>query len=114
MILDSIVLVAITSTFIGLFIAVSVRQGFEAQTFSNFLRFPMLFFCWLFIPLTDLPVFLRPVSYALPLTHGADILKTAINQNGIISIPLSFIALLGFSVFLFAYSIYNVNYKWIL
>jgi ABC-2 type transport system permease protein len=64
--------------------------------------------------LADLPSFLRPVSFALPLTYGADILKTAINQNGVISILLSFIALLGFSVFLFAYSIYNVNRKWIL
>jgi len=114
MILGSVLLVAITSTFLGLFVAVSVSQVFEAQTFSNFFRFPMLFLCGLFIPITDLPVFLRPVSYALPLTYGADILKTAINQNGIISIPLSFIALLGFSVFLFTYSIYNVNRKWIL
>ncbi len=114
MILGSVLLVAITSTFLGLFIAVSVSQVFEAQTFSNFFRFPMLFLCGLFIPLADLPSFLRPVSYVLPLTYGADILKTAINQNGIISIPLSFIALLCFSVFLFAYSIYNVNRKWIL
>jgi len=74
----------------------------------------MLFLCGLFIPLADLPSFIRPLSFALPLTYGADILKTAINQNGVISIPLSFIALLGFSVFLFAYSIYNVNRKWIL
>jgi ABC-2 type transport system permease protein len=114
MVLGSVVLVAITSTFLGLFIAVSVSQVFEAQTFSNFFRFPMLFLCGLFIPLVNLPSFIRPLSYALPLTYGADILKTAINQNGIISIPLSFIALLGFSVFLFAYSIYNVNRKWIL
>jgi ABC-2 type transport system permease protein len=114
MVLGSVVLVAITSTFLGLFIAVSVSQVFEAQTFSNFFRFPMLFLCGLFIPLADLPSFLRPVSFALPLTYGADILKTAINQNGVISILLSFIALLGFSVFLFAYSIYNVNRKWIL
>jgi ABC-2 type transport system permease protein len=114
MVLGSVVLVAITSTFLGLFIAVSVSQVFEAQTFSNFFRFPMLFLCGLFIPLADLPSFLRPVSFALPLTYGADILKTAINQNGVISILLSFTALLGFSVFLFAYSIYNVNRKWIL
>lgn len=114
MILGSVVLIAITSTFLGLFIAVSVSQVFEAQTFSNFFRFPMLFLCGLFIPLADLPSFLRPVSYALPLTYGADILKTAINQNGVIPVLLSFIALLGFSFFLFAYSIYNVNRKWIL
>ncbi len=114
MVLGSVILIAITSTFLGLFIAVSVSQVFEAQTFSNFFRFPMLFLCGLFIPLSDLPAFLRPVSYALPLTYGADILKTAINYNGIISVPLSFLMLLIFSVILFAYSTYNVNRKWIL
>ncbi len=113
MVLGSVILIAITSTFLGLFVAVSVSQIFEAQTFSNFFRFPMLFLCGLFIPLSDLPGFLRPISYALPLTYGADILKSSINQNGIISIPLSFFALIVFSVFLFAYSIYNVNRKWI-
>ncbi|MGM0651902.1 MAG: ABC transporter permease [Bacillota bacterium] len=114
MVLASVILIAITSTFLGLFIAVSVSQVFEAQTFSNFFRFPMLFLCGLFIPLSDLPTFIRPVSYALPLTYGADILKTAVSQNGVIAVPLSFFALLAFSIFLFAYSIYNVNRKWIL
>ena len=114
MILASVILIAITSTFMGLFIAVSVSQVFEAQTFSNFFRFPMLFLCGLFIPLSDLPSFIRPVSYALPLTYGADILKTAVSQNGVIAVPLSFLVLLAFSIFLFAYSIYNVNRKWIL
>ncbi len=114
MVLCSVILIAITSTFLGLLIAVSVTQVFEAQTFSNFFRFPMLFLCGLFIPLSDLPLFLQPVSYALPLTYGADILKTAVNYNGIISVSLSFLMLLAFSFLLFAYSIYNVNRKWIL
>ena len=113
MVFGSVVFIAVTSTFLGLFIAVSVSQVFEAQTFSNFFRFPMIFLCGLFIPLQDLPVFLQPVSYALPLTYGADILKTAINDNGIISVPLSFLLLAVFSALLFAYSIYNVNRKWI-
>ena len=114
MVLVSVIFIAVTSTFLGLFVAVSVSQVFEAQTFSNFFRFPMLFLCGLFIPLADLPVFIRPLSYALPLTYGADILKTAVSQNGVIAVPLSFLALLAFSIFLFAYSIYNVNRKWIL
>ncbi len=113
MVLTSVIFIAITSTFLGLFIAVSVSQVFEAQTFSNFFRFPMIFLCGLFIPLQDLPVFLQPLSYALPLTYGADILKTAVNDNGIIPVPLSFLVLLAFSALLFAYSIYNVNRKWI-
>lgn len=114
MALGSVILIAITSTFLGLFIAVSVSQVFEAQTFSNFFRFPMLFLCGLFIPLSSLPAFLRPLSYALPLTYGVDILKTALNGNGIISVPLNFLLLAAFSVFLFSFSIYNVNRKWIL
>ena len=38
-----VVLIAVSSTFLGLFIAVSVSEVFEAQTFSNFFRFPMIF-----------------------------------------------------------------------
>ena len=113
-VIGGVLLIAITSTFLGLFIAVSVSQVFEAQTFSNFFRFPMLFLCGLFIPLTDLPVYIRPLSYVLPLTYGADLLRLAVNQNGTLPLYLSFTALLFFSIFLFAYSIYNVNRKWIL
>jgi ABC-2 type transport system permease protein len=39
----AILLIAASSTFLGLFIAVSVSEVFEAQTFSNFFRFPMIF-----------------------------------------------------------------------
>lgn len=109
----SIFLIAVTSTFLGLFISVSVSEVFEAQTFSNFVRFPMMFLCGLFIPIQNLPIWLRPVSFLLPLTYGADILKTAINGNGFLIKSYSFAALLGFSLFLFAFSIRNIKRKWI-
>jgi len=54
----AIALIAITSTFLGLFIAVSVSEVFEAQTFSNFFRFPMMFLCGLFFPIQQLPVWI--------------------------------------------------------
>jgi hypothetical protein len=38
-----VLLIAVASTFLGLFIAVAVSEVFEAQTFSNFFRFPMMF-----------------------------------------------------------------------
>lgn len=57
----AVLLIAVTSALLGLLIAVSAKQVFEAQTFSNFFRFPMLFLCGLFVPLTSLPAFLRPV-----------------------------------------------------
>ncbi len=112
-VLGSIVLIAVTSTFLGLFISVTAHEVFEAQTYSNFFRFPMLFLCGLFIPVSQLPVVLRPFSYLLPLTYGTDILKTAIHGNGLIPIWISFLVLTGFSLALFWLSTRNIKKKWI-
>ena len=106
-------MIAVTSTLLGLFIAVSVKEIFEAQTFSNFFRFPMIFLCGLFIPVQALPLVLQPVAYILPMTYGADILKTAISQNGQLGLGLNFAALIVFTIILFGISIRNVKRKWI-
>ncbi len=113
LVLGSVIFIAITSTFLGLFIAVSVSEVFEAQTFSNFFRFPMIFLCGLFIPINSLPVFLRPISYILPLTYGADILKSTINGIGIMPVQIDFLVLIGFALVLFSISIKNIKNKWI-
>jgi ABC-2 type transport system permease protein len=112
-ILGAVFLIAVTSTLLGLYIAVSVREVFEAQTFSNFFRFPMIFLCGLFIPVQGLPLYLRPLSYILPLTYGADILKSSISQNGHLALGVDFPILLGFAVLLFVLSIRNVKRRWI-
>jgi len=113
-VIGSILLIAATSTFLGLFISVAVHEVFEAQTFSNFFRFPMLFLCGLFIPVSALPVFLRPLSFILPLTYGADILKAAINGEGILPLWVSFPVLLLFAAGLFLFSLRNIKRKWVL
>jgi ABC-2 type transport system permease protein len=107
------VLLSISSTFLGLFIAVSVKEVFEAQTFSNFFRFPMIFLCGLFFPIASLPVFLRPLSYLLPLTYGADILRGAMTGANLMPLGLSFLVLAGFCTVLFLVSLRNINRRWI-
>lgn len=107
------VLIAISSTFLGLFISVSVKEVFEAQTFSNFFRFPMIFLCGLFFPIASLPVFLRPLSYALPLTYGADILHGSMTGSNVMSMGFDFFVLSLFCFVLFYISIRNINRKWI-
>jgi len=110
----AVLLIAVSSTFLGLFIAVSVTQVFEAQTFSNFFRFPMLFLCGLFAPLAQLPAWVRPVSYLLPLTYGADALHASIVGGGSIPVALDFALLAAFCAGLFAVSLRNIRRKWIL
>lgn len=109
----AVVLIAVSSAFLGLFIAVSVREVFEAQAFSNFFRFPMLFLCGLFFPVEQLPFWLRPLSYVLPLTYGADVLHASIHGAGQMPLLLDFGLLAGFCAVLFAASLRNVRRKWI-
>lgn len=106
-------LIAISSTFLGLFIAVSVSEVFEAQTFSNFFRFPMLFLCGLFFPIEQLPIWLRPLSYVLPLTYGADVLHGSIHRAPHMPLLLDFVLLVAFCAVLFAVSLRNIRRKWI-
>jgi len=112
--LISVLLMAITSTLLGLAIAVSAKEVFEAQTYSNFFRFPMLFLSGLFIPVNNLPVFLRPLSYCLPLTYGADMLNGAIMHTGFFNAWIDLIILVGFGVLLFYICQRNIKRKWIL
>ena len=112
-VIPAIIILAFVSTFLGLFIAVSVSEVFEAQTFSNFFRFPMIFLCGLFFPISDLPVFLRPLSYLFPVTYGVDILHGAVRQSNAMPLALDFLLIAVFCVGLFAVSLKNIHRKWL-
>ena len=111
--IPAVFLIAVASTFLGLFIAVAVSEVFEAQTFSNFFRFPMIFLCGLFFPVEKLPVFLKPISYALPLTYGADVLHGAVHGAHAMPFSLDLALLSAFCVGLFAVSLHNIRRRWI-
>ena len=112
--LAAVILIAITSALLGLLIAVSAKEVFEAQTFSNFFRFPMLFLCGLFIPIDKLPVILKPISFCLPLTYGTDILNGAITGNSIFNAISNISVMLVFTTLLFYLCLRNIKTKWIL
>ena len=82
-------------------------------TFSNFFRFPMIFLCGLFFQIEQLPVWLRPLSYVLPLTYGADVPHASVRQAGRMPLTLDFALLAGFCVLLFGVSLRNIKRKWI-
>mgnify|MGYP000966103884 CR=1 FL=1 len=110
----AVVLISVASTFLGLFIAVAVSEVFEAQTFSNFFRFPMIFLCGLFFPVAKLPVFLQPLSYVLPLTYGADALHGAVHGGNAMPILNDLAILALFCLLLFSVSLRHIQRRWIL
>lgn len=109
----AVFLISVASTFLGLFIAVAVSEVFEAQTFSNFFRFPMIFLCGLFFPISALPIFLKPVAYALPLTYGADMLHGAIHGGNVMFVSVDLVILALFCAGLFMASLRNIRRRWI-
>ena len=73
----------------------------------------MLFLCGLFLPVSSLPDFLRPLSYLLPLTYGTDMLSGAIIGRSMLSPAVCTIILLIFAAVLFTFCHYNIRRKWI-
>jgi ABC-2 type transport system permease protein len=111
--IPAVFLIAVASAFLGLFIAVAVSEVFEAQTFSNFFRFPMIFLCGLFFPIAQLPLFLKPFSYALPLTYGVDALHGSVHGGHVMPFLVDIAILAAFCVGLFALSLRNIKRRWI-
>jgi ABC-2 type transport system permease protein len=113
LVLLSAFLIAITSTMLGLLVSIPAKVVHDAMAYTNMMRFPMIFLCGLFIPLSSLPAFIRPLSYAMPLTYGTDILNGAITGTNIMSPLLCVPVMLAFSVLLFVLCKSRINRKWI-
>ncbi len=109
----AVFLIATVSTFLGLLIAIAVREVFEAQTLSNFFRFPMIFLCGLFLPVSKLPIFIRPLSYILPLTYGVDTMRGLITGGNFMPITLSFAVLTAFCIVIFGLNKHFIKKRWI-
>jgi ABC-2 type transport system permease protein len=62
----------------------------------------------------QLPVFLQPISYCLPLTYGADMLNGAIMRSGSLNVWLDFAIMLLFGGLLYYISQTSIRRKWIL
>ena len=81
----------------GALVSVAVKEVFEAQTLANVFRFPMMFLGGVFVPVASLPLGLRIVAYALPLTYSVDALSVAMAGGPWSSAWLDLAVLAGFS-----------------
>jgi ABC-2 type transport system permease protein len=109
--LFSFVLIIIFSgaafSLLGILISVGVKEVFEAMTMSNFFRFPMIFLCGVFFPVSAMPYPLPVVSYLLPLTYTVDGLKHCLLEDeGTIPLSLDLLILLVFVIVLFSLSLF--------
>ncbi|GAG12065.1 unnamed protein product, partial [marine sediment metagenome] len=67
-----------TFSLMGIVASVIVKEVFEAMTLMNFFRFPLLFISGVFIPLSEMPGWIRPAAYLSPLTHVVELIRFGI------------------------------------
>lgn len=92
---------------LGMFVANSVKEVFEAMTMFNFFRFPMIFICGVFIPLESMPGFLKYLAWLLPLTYSVDGLRnTLFDHSSGFPLGLDLIMLVLFTSLFFVLSLF--------
>lgn len=99
-----LVLTTIAHSALGALVAVSVKEVFEAQTLSNYFRFPMIFLCGVFLPIERMPVALQFLARLLPLTYSVEALKITMTESANM-ILLNTLILMGYCVFLISLSV---------
>ncbi|NLD56828.1 MAG: ABC transporter permease [Methanomicrobiales archaeon] len=97
---------------IGLTFA-SVMKSFEGfGLIQTFINLPMFFLSGALFPLTNVPEWLRWVSFCNPLTYGVDAMRTV--MMGDVFVPLfplyaDIAVLLGFAVFMFCFGTWTFS-----
>ena len=91
----------------------TVAPGLIAMTLSNAARFPMVFLCGVFVPLTAMAPALRAVASLLPLTYTVDALRHLLLEGGGAFFPLwvDLLASVGFGILLYLASLRLTSHR---
>jgi ABC-2 type transport system permease protein len=101
----ALILAAAAFSTLGALVSVAVKEVFEAQTLANFIRFPMVFLCGVFIPLAAMPPALQVLARCLPLTYAVEALQEALGGSRAWLTGLDLVVLLGFAAILFTLAV---------
>ena len=101
LLLLAMVLSAAAFSALGVLISVSVKEVFEAQTLANAFRFPMIFLGGVFVPVDSLPLVLRVVARALPLTYAVEALRVSTADGDPLRAVVDLLVLVAFAAVFF-------------
>ncbi len=83
----------------GVFLASpSSRNPSNIMMLSSIVRFPLIFISGIFVPISQLPLGARILSYFSPITYIVDIFNYSLKGKHDISLAIDFLALIAFAV----------------
>ncbi|WP_025027725.1 ABC transporter permease [Caldalkalibacillus mannanilyticus] len=96
---------------IGFIIASLAKSPEHASPIAGFLSFPMMFLGGIFFPISNMPEFLQPVVYSIPIAHLADVLREVMNVgSGIVDLWIPTAVLLAW--FIGSFAVAAKIFKW--
>lgn len=96
---------------IGFIIAGLSKTPEHAAPVAGFISFPMFFLGGIFFPISEMPSFIQPLVYALPISHLSDALRQVMNIGyGLVELWLPTLALLLW--FIASFTISALVFKW--
>ncbi len=91
----NLLLTVLAHSALGALVAVSVKEVFEAQTLSNYFRFPMVFLCGVFLPVEAMPLPIQVIAHFLPLTYTVDAFRQTLSFSPSLTLLLRDLGVLG-------------------
>jgi len=102
----TVLLGALVFSAFGTLVSVYVKEIFDAMTLANFFRFPMIFLCGVFLPVSSMPSFIQPLAYIFPLTYAVDLIRFFLTGTYDVINPLiGVVVLIAYSTILFYLSV---------
>jgi len=102
LLIAAMILAAAAFSSMGALVSAAVNEVFEAQTLANAFRFPMMFLGGVFVPVASLPLSLKVVARALPLTYAIEALEVATTDGRLMTAVVGLGILTAFTAVFFA------------
>ena len=109
--LATIALGSTTFALMGVLISLMMREVFDAMTVSNLIRFPMVFLCGVFVPLSAMHPILQRVAAFLPLTYTVDALRGLSAMGAVHPLGINLAAMAAFAVMLYVAALKLMEYR---
>jgi len=93
----------------GVFLSLIVKEAYDAMTYMNLIRLPLIFVSGIFIPISRLSHNIRIISYFSPLSYSAELSNYVFFKKSFFNPVLSLTVLLVFGFILFLLSASRIN-----
>ncbi|MCD6413165.1 MAG: ABC transporter permease [Elusimicrobia bacterium] len=77
----------------GLFLSLIVKEAYDAMTYMNLIRLPLIFVSGIFLPVSSLTPTLKIFAYLSPMTYSVNLAEASILNRHFIGVSISFIVL---------------------